>query len=197
MTRQRFNRGALAAIALSASRATLLCVLCGLCGSRFVDGVRAAAAAAGVQVVGRGDVARRHRRRHHGKPITNLTPADFVVRIDGNERRVVTAEWVPLTSGDEKPAAVVAPPEGYSTNENSIGGRLIVIAIDQPNIRFGGALAIARAANAFIDRLPPSDRIAVAGFGAGRSGHAVHDRPRAHQADDLAHGRPEDGACAA
>jgi len=39
----------------------------------------------------------------NGKPITNLTPADFVVRIDNNVRRVVTAEWVQLTSGDEKP----------------------------------------------------------------------------------------------
>src|SRR5204863_9966505 len=87
----------------------------------------------------------------NGKPITNLTPADFVVRIDNNVRRVVTAEWVQLTSGDEKPAVVVTPPEGYSTNENSIGGRLIVMAIDQPNIRFGGAMAIARAANAFVD----------------------------------------------
>jgi hypothetical protein len=80
---------------------------------------------------------------------------------------VVTAEWVQLTSGDEKPAVVVTPPEGYSTNENSIGGRLIVMAIDQPNIRFGGAMAIARAANAFVDRLQPADRIAVAGSGPG------------------------------
>jgi hypothetical protein len=31
-----------------------------------------------------------------GKPITTLAPADFAVKIDGNTRRVVTAEWVPL-----------------------------------------------------------------------------------------------------
>ena len=98
-----------------------------------------------------------------GKPITNLTPADFVVRIDNNARRVVTAKWVQLTSGNDKPAALVTPPEGTAPNENSIGGRLIVMAIDQPNIRFGGAMAIARAANAFVDRLQPADPIAVAG----------------------------------
>jgi len=102
----------------------------------------------------------------NGKPITNLTPADFVVRIDNNPRRVVSAEWVQLAN-DDKAAPAVTPPEGYSTNENSIGGRLIVMAIDQPNIRFGGAMAIARAANAFVDRLQPADRIAVAGIGPG------------------------------
>jgi VWFA-related protein len=100
-----------------------------------------------------------------GKPLTDLTPADFTVRIDGAPRRVVSAEWIPLT----EPAGAVPPPppDGYSTNESATGGRLIVLAVDQPNIRFGGAMAIAKAANAFVDRLSPSDRVAVAGFGVG------------------------------
>jgi VWFA-related protein len=100
-----------------------------------------------------------------GKPIDTLKPADFVVRIDGSQRRVVSAEWIPLASDASKPAP--EPPDGYSTNESATGGRLIVLAIDQPNIRFGGALAINKAATAFVDRLGPSDRVAVAGFGVG------------------------------
>jgi VWFA-related protein len=101
-----------------------------------------------------------------GKPVPNLAPADFNVRVDGNPRRVVSAEWVPLSmpATDSKGPP---PPDGYSTNESSTAGRLIVIAVDQPNIRFGGARAINQAANAFIDRLAPSDRVAVAGFGVG------------------------------
>jgi VWFA-related protein len=101
-----------------------------------------------------------------GKPVPDLTPADFNVRIDGNARRVVTAEWVALSApaGD---APLPPPPDGYSTNDSSTSGRLIVMAIDQPNIRYGGAMAINKAANAFIDRLAPSDRVAVAGFGVG------------------------------
>jgi VWFA-related protein len=100
-----------------------------------------------------------------GKPLTTLTPDDFTVRIDGAQRRVVSAEWISLN----EPAGALPPPppEGYSTNESATGGRLIVLAIDQPNIRFGGALAINKAANAFVDRLSPNDRIAVAGFGVG------------------------------
>jgi len=117
-----------------------------------------------------------------GKPISTLTPADFVVRIDGNPRRVVTAEWVSLL-GDAG-AAPSAPPDGYSSNESAAGGgRLIVIAVDQPNIRFGGAMAIAKAANGFIDRLLPSDRVAVAGIGLGAPSTVfTSDRTRVKQA---------------
>jgi VWFA-related protein len=116
-----------------------------------------------------------------GKPITTLAPADFAVKIDGNTRRVVTAEWVPL--GGEAGVVLPPPPEGYTTNEGATVGRLIVIAIDQPNIRFGGAVGIARAANGFIDRLLPSDRIAVAGIGVGAPATVfTSDRARVKQA---------------
>jgi VWFA-related protein len=101
-----------------------------------------------------------------GKPVAGLQPADFSVRIDGNARRILSAEWVSLVADKTAPPPP-PPPDGYTTNENSTGGRLIVIAVDEPNIRFGGALAIARAANGFIDRLAPSDRVAVAGIGTG------------------------------
>lgn len=101
-----------------------------------------------------------------GQPIRDLKPEDFNVRVDGSARRVVSAEWVSLTADASAPPPP-PPPDGYSTNENSTGGRLIVIAVDEPNIRFGAALAISKAANAFVDRLLPSDRVAVAGFGIG------------------------------
>src|SRR6185503_9076385 len=48
---------------------------------------------------------------------------------------------------------------------------------------FGGASAIMKAANSFIDRLAPSDRIAVAGFGLGAPATAfTSDRARVKQA---------------
>jgi VWFA-related protein len=117
-----------------------------------------------------------------GKPVANLTPADFNVRIDGNARRVVTAEWVAL-SAPASDTAPPPPPDGYSTNDSATGGRLIVLGIDQPNIRFGGAMAINKAVTAFIDRLAPSDRVAVAGFGVGApSTPFTADRARIKQA---------------
>jgi len=102
-----------------------------------------------------------------GRPIASLTPGDFTVRVDGVARRVVSAEWVGVASDAKSRAAGPPAPEGYSSNENSGGGRLIVIAIDQPNIRFGGGTAVERAATGFIDQLAPSDRVAVVGFSPG------------------------------
>lgn len=102
-----------------------------------------------------------------GRPVTDLTPADFVIRVDESPRRVVTAEWIPLVTAPGKPALVA--PEGYSSNEGATGGRLILLVIDQPNIRFGGTVGIRSAVDTFIDHLQPSDRAAVVGIGPGPS----------------------------
>jgi VWFA-related protein len=100
-----------------------------------------------------------------GRPVLDLGPDDFVLRVDGAPRRVVRADWVPLTTPDA-PKALPAP-QGYTSNEGGGGGRLILLVIDQPNIRFGGAAGIRNAVNAFIDRLQPADRVAVVGIGPG------------------------------
>jgi VWFA-related protein len=100
-----------------------------------------------------------------GKPILGLKPEDFTVKLDGAERRVISADWVTLTAPEgPKPPP---PPEGYSSNEGGTGGRLILLVVDQPNIRFGGFLGIRRAVNGFLDRLQPSDRVALVGIGPG------------------------------
>jgi VWFA-related protein len=104
-----------------------------------------------------------------GRPITSLTAEDFRITVDGDPRRVASAEWVPL--GGTPARAATPPPEGYSTNEEATGGRLIVIAIDQPNIRPGGGRAVTDAMLRFIDRLSPSDRVAV--YPLGRTAPAV------------------------
>jgi VWFA-related protein len=99
-----------------------------------------------------------------GRPVIGLMPADFKVVIDGAPRRVISAEWISLTSQPGAEAAVV---EGYSSNEQATGGRLIVIAIDQANIRFGGGRALAGTIDRFLDKLSGSDRVALVAFGSG------------------------------
>jgi VWFA-related protein len=100
-----------------------------------------------------------------GRPILDLKPADFTVRVDNGARRVVTAEWMPLMT--EVGPQLPPPPDGYSTNESRSGGRLILIVIDQPNIRFGATQSILRTVSEFIDHLQPADRIAAVGLGPG------------------------------
>jgi VWFA-related protein len=115
-----------------------------------------------------------------GRPVMNLQPEDFSVRIQGIARRVVSAEWVSLATPERSSAA--PPPPGYSTNENATGGRLIVFLVDQPNIRFGGAMGIRAALNGFLDRLQPSDRVAAVGVGPGSASTPfTADRERVKQ----------------
>src|SRR4051812_28491193 len=55
-----------------------------------------------------------------GRQVRDLTAADFAVSVGGTARRVLSAEWIPLTGG---PAVAAVPvPEGYSSNENATGG---------------------------------------------------------------------------
>jgi VWFA-related protein len=100
-----------------------------------------------------------------GRTVMDLKPEEFTVRVDGSQRRVVSAEWVGLETRETPPAPPA--PEGYTGNENATGGRLILLVVDEPNIRFGGTLGIRGAVNAFIDHLRPSDRAAVIGIGQG------------------------------
>jgi len=100
-----------------------------------------------------------------GRPVDDLTPDEFTVSIDGTPRRVIAAEWVAL--GTPKGDVVDPLPDGYSSNGGTLGGRLIVLVLDLPHIRFGGVRAIQSALFEFIDRLPSSDHIAVVGIGPG------------------------------
>lgn len=102
-----------------------------------------------------------------GRPITGLGVGDFNVWIDGDEREVLSAEWVSVADDASERSAGVVVPEGYSSNENTGGGRLIVIAVDRPSIRFGGAMGIMSTLSSFIDKLLPTDRVGIVGFGNG------------------------------
>ena len=102
-------------------------------------------------------------RRTDPRPIAT----DFTVRLDGRPRRVLNAQWVPSASSATSATAAPALPDGYVSNEQSTGGRLIVLVIDQPNIPFGEMRTMRDAVEAFIDRLSPADRVAIVGFGTG------------------------------
>lgn len=98
-----------------------------------------------------------------GRPVPDLTVADFTVRVNRRERRLVSAEFISL--GEARPV----PPafEHFSSNAGVQPGRLIVFVVDRANIRRGEGRPLIDAALQLIDRLNPSDRIALTALPGG------------------------------
>jgi VWFA-related protein len=110
-----------------------------------------------------------------GRQITDLTPAEFIVEVDGRPRTVVSAEYVKLD--DDRPEIVgarrvAAPPPAenpfFSTNARALTpGRVILLLVDEGNIRLGMGRDVMRSAAKFVDGLSPNDRVAVAAIPRG------------------------------
>jgi VWFA-related protein len=105
-----------------------------------------------------------------GQPVTDLHGPEFTVKIDGQPRRVITADLVkynyaPDTGGVRRPAPKPQDFETlYTTNITQPEGRMIMIAVDQMNIRPGAARPILDSAARFLDRLNPADRVAFISY---------------------------------
>lgn len=107
-----------------------------------------------------------------GQPVTDLHAPEFTVKVDGQPRRVVTADLVKYkyTPDDPlKPRRPIAKEDRafeslYSTNITQPEGRMIMIAVDQMNIRPGAARPILDAAIRFLDKLNPADRVAFVSY---------------------------------
>ncbi len=105
-----------------------------------------------------------------GNPIDNLAQGDFTVRVGDQARRVVSAQWITrLTAARPAGAPPAAAADGYFSNAAADGSGLVVIAIDEANIKFGAMRPMLPAVTRFIDRLPAADRIAIVSFGFGSS----------------------------
>ena len=100
-----------------------------------------------------------------GRPVPGLDAADFVLTVDGQPRRVVSAQYI-ASVRDGQPAP--ATPTHYSSNNSAAGGRMIMIAVDQANIGSGRGRLALESARKFVERLSPADRVGVVALpGAG------------------------------
>jgi VWFA-related protein len=97
-----------------------------------------------------------------GKPVDSLGPDDFVIKVDGQPRRVVTAQFVSQTAPAARPQPLVS--YHFTSNEGADAGRLVVVAIDEAHIRRLEGRSALRAAANFLDTLDPSDRVAITGL---------------------------------
>ncbi|HVL69239.1 MAG TPA: VWA domain-containing protein [Vicinamibacterales bacterium] len=91
-----------------------------------------------------------------GRPLRGLGPDDFRLQVDGEPRKIVSVQYVSY----DVPAAET-PAAGQPQPVVHLDSRVLVIAVDQGNIRRVEGGAALRAGAAFIDTLASSDRIAA------------------------------------
>ncbi|HUE88510.1 MAG TPA: VWA domain-containing protein [Vicinamibacterales bacterium] len=125
-----------------------------------------------------------------GRQITDLTVAEFIVEVDGRPRPVVSAEYVKLV--DDAPvfvgarrAAAPAPVQNpfFSTNARTLSpGRVILLLVDEGNIRLGQGRDVMRSAVKFVDGLSPNDRVAVVAIPRGAIVDFTSDHERVREA---------------
>ncbi len=95
----------------------------------------------------------------NGRPIPDLKPGDFTLKVDGKPRTVMSAEFVKMTGESE--AAGPPPLPYFSSNERSAPGRLVLIAVNEASIPAGSGRDAIRSATRLLDRLQPTDRVGL------------------------------------
>jgi VWFA-related protein len=97
-----------------------------------------------------------------GRPMSDLTAGDFHLSVDGQPRRIVSAQFVSLSVTDEHATTLRA--SHFTSNQTTDEGRLMMVAVDEAHIRRLEGRTALRAASAFLDTLDPRDRVAVTGL---------------------------------
>jgi VWFA-related protein len=99
-----------------------------------------------------------------GRPVEDLHAPEFSVKIDGEVRRVVSAELIKVDVEAAKKQVADKTDSFYTSNLTPPNGRQIVIAVDQVNIRPGSLRPVLDAAGRFLDLLSPLDQVAFVAY---------------------------------
>jgi VWFA-related protein len=120
-----------------------------------------------VQVIGR-----------NGRPVSGLGAADFDVRINGQKRRVVSAEYVDSYASGPGSAATSEPASGPGSAPppRAAPPRTIMLAVDCITFDFGVARTVMDAARSFVRRLPAGDRVGLFVYPTGAKLEPTTDR---------------------
>ncbi|HET9268846.1 MAG TPA: hypothetical protein VFO31_11810, partial [Vicinamibacterales bacterium] len=97
-----------------------------------------------------------------GQPIADLKADEVAIRIGGRARSIKELQFVkvPGAGGGPAPAAVPAP---FGTNAGGGGeGRHVALVIEDETLPPGGERHVREAIGAFLDKLGPADRVALA-----------------------------------
>lgn len=102
-----------------------------------------------------------------GRPVEDLRAPEFVVKVDGQVRRVVSAELVKVdveAARRQQAADRFESESFYTSNLTPPLGRQILIAVDQVSIRPGSLRPVLEAAKKFLDTLSPLDQVSFIAY---------------------------------
>src|SRR5688572_4448301 len=99
-----------------------------------------------------------------GRPVEDLRAPEFSVKIDGEERRVVSAELFKVNVEEARRQVEDKVETFFSSNVTPPNARLIVIAVDQSSIHPGSIKPLLNAASRFLDQLSPLDQVAFVAY---------------------------------
>ena len=95
-----------------------------------------------------------------GMPVRDLRAPEFTVTIDGQPRRVISAEFISASSATS--AEPAKPRDPYvSNNTDRRPGRLIMLVIDRNNIDTHTIRTAAAALKGFVKSIAPEDRLSL------------------------------------
>jgi VWFA-related protein len=115
-----------------------------------------------------------------GQPLRGLAASDFTVTVNGQPRRVATAEFVDVAGARAEVAQSSVVP--ISTNEGAGVGRLFVFIVDQNTIDAGNVRHVAQAASRLLTSLSFVDRSALMLLPTGPSVGFTWAHDRVHEA---------------
>ena len=97
-----------------------------------------------------------------GKPVSTLTPADFVVVAGKRPRRVVSADYIAAkgrpAAATEAAAPVIPAP---TSNTTPPVGRSFLFVVDVDHVGAGEGRVVVKAIADYLDRLSPDDRVGI------------------------------------
>lgn len=108
----------------------------------------------------------------NGRPITDLTAADFTVSAGGRARRIVAADYVAVASAPAPTAPapldrLVPAPTSNAGHTRRPLGRSFLFLVDTDEIRAGEGRGAMKAIASFIDGLHPDDLVGVVSMPTG------------------------------
>ena len=95
-----------------------------------------------------------------GQPIPDLKAEEVSLKLGGRARPLTAIDLVDVV-GSAQPSAVSPLPPPFGTNVQTRESRAFVLVVDDDSFRVGTERALREAADTFLDKLAPTDRIAL------------------------------------